>query len=61
MVLVTARKGSPAENATASWLVFSVPTCSKSGRNFPAAATDRSPESVDQRHFLSIVRATYIH
>ena len=49
MVLSTAKKGSPAEYAMASWLVFSVPVSSNPGRNFPASETDRSPKSIGQR------------
>lgn len=54
MVLGTARKGSPAEKAVESLVVFSVPVCSNSSTNGPAFATDRSPESADQRLFLWI-------
>ena len=54
MVLGTARKGSPAENAVESLVVFSVPVWSNPSTNFPAFATDRSPESADQRLFLWI-------
>ena len=59
MVLGTARKGSPAENAVASLLVFSVPVCSNPGKKFPASATDRSPESLDEHLFLGSVLTTH--
>ena len=47
MVLGTARKGRPAENAVDSLVVFNVPVSSNPTRNFPALATDRGPECVD--------------
>ena len=61
MVLSTAKKGSPAEYAMASWLVFSVPVSSNPGRNFPASETDRSPKSIDQRLSLGSMWTTHIH
>ena len=61
MVLSTAKKGSPAENAMASWLVFNFPVSSNPGRIFPASETDRSPESIDQRLSLGSVWITHNH
>lgn len=59
MVLGTARKGSPAENAVESLVVFSVPVCFNPSKNAPAFTTNVSPASVDQRLFLESVFTTY--